>query len=37
MHLKEIQAMFSKDIKIGIYGTIILPVFQVGVKLVLSH
>jgi hypothetical protein len=30
MHLKEIQEMFSQDIKIRIYGTIILLVFQMG-------
>jgi len=29
--------MFSHNTKIRIYGTIILPVFQMGVKLGLSH
>ena len=37
MHLKEIQEMFSEDIKIRIYGTIILPIFQIGMKHSLSH
>ena len=37
MHLKDIQEMFSQDIKIRIYGTIILSVFQIEMELGLSH